>query len=216
MTAGVCPQNVPEDGTGKAGKNGRGRLFVISAPSGTGKTTLCRRMLRRFADLRYSVSYTSRPPRDGEIQGKDYHFVSRQTFERMIREGRFAEWAEVHGNYYGTSAGELERNLAAGRDILLDIDVKGARQILRRFPRSVTIFIMPPSMEALRRRLLQRNSDDPESVERRLQVAAEEMAARHAYRHVIVNDDLEQATAELTELIGGYIREKDREAESDH
>ena len=128
-------------------------VFILSAPSGAGKTTLRRAVLDRFADIHYSVSFTTRPQRVGEVGGRDYHFISTAEFEEGIRSGRWAECARVHENYYGTSAEVLEQTLAAGRDILLDIDVQGARQILRRFPRSVTIFILPPSLEILEARL---------------------------------------------------------------
>ncbi|MFP4193546.1 MAG: guanylate kinase [Desulfobacterales bacterium] len=181
-----------------------GRLFILSAPSGTGKTTLCRRILSAFPDMKYSVSYTTRPPRNGEADGKDYHFISRQDFEQMIRENRWAEWAKVHENYYGTSADLLEKELYAGNDVLLDIDVNGARQIIRRFPESVPVFIMPPSMEELCRRLKKRDSDRPEVIEKRLRAAQEEMACRNEYRHVIVNDDLEETVEKLASLIEEY------------
>ncbi|MFP4000039.1 MAG: guanylate kinase [Desulfobacterales bacterium] len=181
-----------------------GRLFILSAPSGTGKTTLCRRILSAFPDMSYSISFTTRPPRNGEAEGKDYHFISRQQFERMIRENRLAEWAKVHGNYYGTSAELLEEDLGRGRDVLLDIDVNGARQIIRRFPESMPIFIMPPSMEALGQRLKKRGSDPPEVIENRLRAAEKEIACSNEYRHVIVNDDLEETVEKLTALIKSY------------
>ncbi|MFP4159808.1 MAG: guanylate kinase [Desulfobacterales bacterium] len=182
----------------------KGRLFILSAPSGTGKTTLCRRILSAFPDMSYSVSYTTREPRDGEKEGREYHFISAEKFEQMIREGRWAEWAVVHGNYYGTSADLLERDLAAGHDVLLDIDVNGAGQIIKRFPESVTIFIMPPSIEALRHRLEKRSSEPPGVIEKRLRAAKEEMAHRHDYRHLIVNDSLEEAAQKLEDLIRQY------------
>ncbi|MFP4452153.1 MAG: guanylate kinase [Desulfobacterales bacterium] len=181
-----------------------GRLFILSAPSGTGKTTLCRRILSAFPDMSYSISFTTRPPRNGEAEGKDYHFISRQQFERMIRENRLAEWAKVHGNYYGTSAELLEEDLGRGRDVLLDIDVNGARQIIRHFPESMPIFIMPPSMEALGQRLKKRGSDPPEVIENRLRAAEKEIACSNEYRHVIVNDDLEETVEKLTALIKSY------------
>ncbi|MBS3731696.1 MAG: guanylate kinase [Desulfobacterales bacterium] len=182
----------------------KGCLFILSAPSGTGKSTLCKRILSRFPDMRYSVSYTTRPPRTGETEGADYHFISREEFERRIREGRWAEWAEVHGNYYGTSADLLEADLTAGHDILLDIDVNGARQIREKFPESVAVFIMPPSMEVLRHRLEKRSSDPPEVIAGRLKAAEEEIACSSEYTHVIINDELETAAAELIELIESY------------
>ncbi|MFO7932322.1 MAG: guanylate kinase [Thermodesulfobacteriota bacterium] len=182
----------------------KGRLFILSAPSGTGKTTLCRRILSAFPDMSYSVSYTTREPREGEKDGREYHFISAEKFEQMIREDRWAEWAVVHGNYYGTSADLLERELAEGRDVLLDIDVNGAAQIIKRFPQSVTIFIMPPSMEALRQRLEKRSSEPPAVIEKRLRAAEEEIAHRHDYKHLIVNDSLEEAAQKLEALIREY------------
>lgn len=181
-----------------------GCIFIISAPSGAGKSTLRQALLKRFADLRFSVSYTSRPPRSGEQAGVDYHFISRREFERGIAKGRWAEWARVHGHYYGTALDFLERQLAGGRDVLLEIDVQGARQVLKRYPQSVTIFIMPPSLEALRRRLESRGTENAAAMAVRLNNAAREMAQRKFYRHIIINDRLEDAVAQLTALIDGY------------
>ena len=179
-------------------------IFIISAPSGAGKTTLCKAALAAFADMRYSVSFTTRAPRPGEENGRDYVFVTAPEFEAGIRGGRWAEWAQVHGNYYGTSADVLAQSLSAGCDILLDIDVQGARQICARFPESVTIFIMPPSLEVLRQRLVSRGTDRPEAIAMRIENAGREMAQRDVYRHVVVNDDLETAITELIHLIDSY------------
>jgi guanylate kinase len=179
-------------------------VFIISAPSGAGKTTLLRAALERLPDLRYSVSCTTRAPRAGEVNGRDYTFISPAEFEDGIRTGRWAEWAQVHGNYYGTSAEVLSRALAEGRDILLDIDVQGARQICNRFPQSVTIFIMPPSLDILEARLRARGTDGPEAIALRLRNAREEMAQNGMYRHVIVNDALPTAIQELVAIIGSY------------
>jgi guanylate kinase len=181
-----------------------GHIFVISAPSGAGKTTLRRAALNRLSDLSYSVSYTTRLPRPGEVEGRDYAFISPAEFEEGIDAGRWAEWAQVHGNYYGTSAEALHRAVAAGRDILLDIDVQGARQIRGRFPRCVTIFIMPPSLETLVKRLQARGTDDPEAMALRLHNARVEMAQKDAYDHIIVNDRLETAVEELIAVIESY------------
>jgi guanylate kinase len=175
----------------------RGRLFVVSAPSGAGKTTLCRGLREHFGDIAYSVSFTTRSPRPGERDGVDYHFISEAEFKDGIENGRWAEWADVYGNYYGTSAAALERTLSAGQDLLLEIDVQGCAQIVERFPEAVTIFIMPPSFDALRERLSGRGQDDPAVIERRLRAAEQEMEQAHRYRHVIVNDQLETARAEL-------------------
>ncbi len=182
----------------------RGRLFVLSAPSGGGKTTLCGMLRRRFADLRYSVSYTTRPPRSGERDGMDYHFISRPDFEDKIKQGFWAEWAMVHGNFYGTSAEFIQSALARGEDILLDIDVQGALQILERFPSGISIFIMPPSLETLRSRLETRATDTPQVISTRMGNAEREMAQKHLYRHVVINDDLNQALKELTAIIESY------------
>jgi guanylate kinase len=179
-------------------------IFIISAPSGAGKTTLCKAALAAFADMRYSVSFTTRAPRPGEENGRDYVFVTVPEFEAGIFSGRWAEWARVHGNYYGTSADVLAQSLTAGCDILLDIDVQGARQICTRFPESVTIFIMPPSLEALRQRLVSRGTDRPEVIAMRIDNAGREMAQRGVYRHVVVNDDLETAIAELIHIMDSY------------
>ncbi len=183
-----------------------GILFILSAPSGAGKSTLCRAARKSYPDLHYSVSTTTRPPRPGERAGIDYFFISEEAFRRGIEQGRWAEWAKVHGNYYGTSAEYLDRHLGKGHDLLLDIDVQGAMQIVKRYPDSVTIFIMPPSMEVLRERLRGRGTEDPETIARRLAVAEGEMARRHRYRHIIVNDRLSEAVSALTGLIGAYRR----------
>jgi guanylate kinase len=182
----------------------RGTLFVMSAPSGAGKTTLRHAVLARFPGLVYSVSSTTRAPRAGEVEGRDYVFVSTAEFEDGIRNGRWAEWAQVHDNYYGTSARTLKEALDAGRDVLLDIDVQGAKQICRRFPESVTIFVMPPSLEVLERRLTERGTDSAEAIRVRLQNARGEMDERQWYRHVIVNDDLATAVEEVVEVIASY------------
>ena len=182
----------------------RAFIFIISAPSGAGKTTLRKAALAVFADMRYSVSFTTRPPRPGEEIGRDYVFVTAPEFEAGIRSGRWAEWACVHGNYYGTSADVLAQSLSSGCDILLDIDVQGARQICARFPESVTIFIMPPSLEVLRERLVARGTDSPGVIAMRIENAGREMAQRDVYHHVVVNDDLETAVTELIRIIDSY------------
>jgi guanylate kinase len=179
----------------------RGRLFVVSAPSGAGKTTLCRGLRDHFGDIAYSVSFTTRAPREGERDGIDYHFISVAEFRQGVETGRWAEWAEVYGNYYGTSAAALERTLSAGQDLLLEIDVQGCAQIVERFPEAVTIFIMPPSFDVLRERLAKRGQDDPAVIERRLRAARREMDQAHGYRRVIVNDHLETAQAELIAVV---------------
>ena len=181
-----------------------GRLFIVSAPSGAGKTTLCHAILKRYPDMVYSVSHTTRSPRRGETDGIDYHFVSIPQFEAAIREGRWAEWAEVHGNYYGTSADMIDRHRKAGRHILLDIDVAGTLQILKKFPDAVTLFIMPPSLAVLEDRLRSRDSDDPDTIARRMKNAVTEIAGKDLYRHIIVNDRLDETIRQLSAIIDQY------------
>jgi guanylate kinase len=188
---------------GAAGTAGdsKGRLFIVSAPSGAGKSTLCQAVRHRFGDLAYSISYTTRAPRTGEIDGQDYFFIDASEFERGIQSGRWAEWARVHGNYYGTSAQWIENTLARGRTILLDIDVQGTRQMVARFPRAVTIFILPPSMEELERRLRQRGTDDAPTIAVRMQNARQEMEQKDLYQHIVINDDLNRAIGDLIALL---------------
>ncbi len=181
-----------------------GLLFILSAPSGAGKSTLCRAVRDRFPDILYSISYTTRPPRKGEQNGVDYHFISDDEFEKGIVRGRWAEWAKVHDNYYGTSADQLNRALAHGQTILLDIDVQGMRQIVKRHPAGITIFIMPPSLETLRHRLESRRTDSPEIIATRLKNAQKEMAQKDLYRHVVTNDQLTDAVAELIGIFEKY------------
>jgi len=183
-----------------------GRLFILSAPSGAGKTTLCAALMEHFKDMLYSVSYTTRSPRKGEINGVDYHFISKDDFIVKIREGKWAEWAEVHGNYYGTSALFLNDALSSGKNVLLDIDVKGTRQILKKYPDSVTIFIMPPTPEILRMRIESRGADSREVIEKRMKNAEKEMAQIDLYRHVIVNDNLMAAVPEIVSIVEMYRR----------
>lgn len=185
-----------------------GRLFILSAPSGAGKTTLCQALCRHFPDMLYSISHTTRLPRAGEIQGIDYHYIAKNEFLHLIESGEWAEWAEVHGNYYGTSASFLNQGLEAGKDILLDIDVQGMMKILKLYPSGITIFIRPPSLEALKERLNLRGADRPDTIEIRMANAKKEMAQAHRYRHVIVNDDLQLATRELILLVDAYRRNR--------
>ena len=187
---------------------GPGHLFILSAPSGAGKTTLGRAVLKRFSDLLYSVSFTTRNVRDGEQDGADYHFISKVEFEKGIAADRWAEWAAVHGNYYGTSAEFLNRNLAAGNDILLDIDVQGTRKILKRYPQSITIFIMPPSLSVLEQRLQSRATDSAEAIRLRLKNAKKEMVQKKEYRHIIINDKLADALEQLATIINKYKKNR--------
>jgi guanylate kinase len=182
-----------------------GRLFIVSAPSGAGKTTLCHALRQQYRELAYSVSYTTRRPRDGEQHGRDYYYISVQEFELGIKQGRWAEWAKVHGNFYGSSARWIDRTLSAGRHILMDIDMQGARQMLQCFPQAITIFIMPPSMEILEQRLRARGTDQPDTISLRLTNAAEEIAQKEICRHILVNDDLEKTKQQLAAIIKGYF-----------
>ena len=181
-----------------------GHLFIISAPSGGGKTTLSKAVVNRFSDIFYSISYTTRSPRDGEQDGVDYYFIQKKDFEKRIENGYWAEWAEVHGNYYGTSVEFLDKGLNSGHDMLLDIDVQGTIQILRRYPESITIFIMPPSLEILRKRLEMRRTESRATIERRLLNAEDEIAQKGLYRHVIVNDQLSVSIDKLIAIIEKY------------
>ncbi len=179
----------------------RGALFVVSAPSGAGKTTLCREARLLLPDLAYSVSYTTRPPRSGEIDGSDFHFVSERAFRELRDRGEFAEWASVHGNLYGTRASVLEATLREGRDILLDIDTQGAAQLRRRYPEAVLVFIVAPSLAELEQRLRERRSDAAGEIDRRLARAREEIALWREYDYLIVNRDVKDAIEHLTAII---------------
>ncbi len=178
-----------------------GRLFIISSPSGGGKTTLCKAVFKHFPDILYSVSYTTRLPRPGEKNGIDYHFISKNEFFRMIESNRWAEWAEVHGNFYGTSVDLINNGLCVGKDILLDIDVQGTVKIIEKYPESITIFIMPPSIETLRMRLESRGEDKKDVIDQRMINAKKEMEQSYLYQHVILNEHLEIATQSLLTLI---------------
>jgi len=179
----------------------RGTLIVVSAPSGAGKTTLCREVRLCLPDLAYSVSYTTRPPRPGEVDGRDFHFVTEPAFGALRTAGALAEWAQVHGKLYGTHAGTLERALAEGRDILLDIDTQGARQLRARYPTAVLVFIIAPSMAELEQRLRERRSDPEREIRRRLDRAREEVPLWREYDYLIVNRDVKEATEHLAAVI---------------
>lgn len=177
-------------------------LVIISSPSGAGKTTLTRDLLERFPDLGFSVSHTTRKPRANEIDGQDYHFVDAATFQRLVVEGAFFEWAEVHGNLYGTALSELERCKAQGKTgILFDIDYQGARQIKARRHDAIGVFVLPPSMEALKQRLRTRAADDEATIERRYRNAEQEIRYYGLFDYVIVNDDLQQAKERLRGIV---------------
>jgi guanylate kinase len=170
-----------------------GLALVISAPSGTGKSTLIKRLVNEFPVFSFSVSYTTREPRTGEQDGRDYHFTTGERFRELIDQGFFAEWARVHNHYYGTPLGETEDMLAAGRHVLFDIDVQGARQLRRNLSSGAYVFIFPPSRLELEKRLSLRGSDDPETVALRLDKAREEIEAAAEFDSWIVNDELERA-----------------------
>ncbi len=176
-------------------------LIVVSAPSGAGKTTLCREIRKHVANLSYSVSYTTRSPRPGELEGQAYHFVSEPTFQQMVDRGELAEWARVHGHLYGTAARTLESVLDRGEDILLDIDTQGARQLRARYPLGLYVFVVAPSMKDLKNRLLERKSDAPREITRRMSRAVDEIAAWREYDYVIVNRHLDEAVRQLQCII---------------
>ncbi|MFA5514947.1 MAG: guanylate kinase [Desulfuromonadales bacterium] len=178
-----------------------GILYVLSAPSGAGKTSLCREIIDFFPNLRQSISFTTRPLRKGEIDGKDYHFVDRAAFEEMISEGAFAEWAEVHDNLYGTSLATLEDGRRQGVDLLLDIDCQGAAQLRRNYRHGVYIFILPPSMEELQGRLEGRKTDAAAVIERRLLNARDEIRQAVFYDYVVVNAEFAVAAEELKSIL---------------
>jgi guanylate kinase len=179
----------------------RGTLFVVSAPSGAGKTTLCREARLRVPDLAYSVSYTTRAPRPGEIEGTDFVFVTEPEFRALQGSGEFAEWATVHGNLYGTRARVLEAALAAGHDVLLDIDTQGGAQLRARYPEAVLVFIVAPSMDELAQRLRERRSDVESEINRRLARAREEITLWRSYDYLLVNRDQKDAADQLTAII---------------
>lgn len=176
-------------------------LVVVSAPSGAGKTTLCREVRSLVPNLAYSISHTTRPPRPGEIGGKDFHFVSETAFKAMADREEFAEWAVVHGNYYGTASRPLDETLAEGLDILLDIDTQGARQIRKRYPEAAYVFIVAPSMAELEARLRERKSDSHEEIAKRLKRAREEIATWREYDYLIINREIKEAVDDLAAVI---------------
>jgi guanylate kinase len=182
-------------------------IIVISGPSGCGKSTLIAMLLAEFPELQFSVSHTTRPPRPGEVNGKDYHFVSAERFARMVRAGRFAEWAEVHGRRYGTSWSEIRAKSARGRTLVLDIDTQGARSIKKQFPEAMGIFVVPPNLAALRKRLRQRQERLDREARRRLAAALKELRAYRQYDYVVVNDELASALADLCCLYVAFCRQ---------
>jgi guanylate kinase len=180
---------------------GSGLVFILSAPSGAGKTTLIKRVMEQLGGLQFSISYTTRSPRTNEEEGKDYHFVTPPTFQQMVEGGAFLEWAEVLGNHYGTAMPNLEGLASQGMDLILDIDIQGAEKVLREIRQAVSVFILPPSPEVLRERLVRRGLDAPSIIERRLANAKKEIGEAHRYHYLIVNEMLEEAVEMLKAII---------------
>lgn len=189
-----------------------GTLFIIAAPSGAGKTSLVRALLEREPDITLSVSYTSRLPRSNEVDGQHYHFVSREVFEHMAKTGAFFEYANVHGDYKGTARTAVEPLLAAGRDVLLEIDWQGAEQVRRLFPAALSIFILPPDQQALRERLIGRAQDSEAVIATRLAGSLEEMRQYVHFDYLIINDDFEVALHELESIVIAARLRLDRQA----
>ncbi len=185
-------------------------VFIISAPSGSGKSTLTGRLLQEMANLRFSISYTTRAPRGQEVHGKEYYFISKAEFQERIARGEFLEYAEVFGNYYGTHKSELERAAGEGVDLILDIDVQGARQLKDRIPAAVSIFILAPSRQILEQRLRARSQDSEPVIQRRLHEAAEEIRDYHLYDYVLVNREVEASVETLRSIVKATRSRRDR------
>jgi len=179
----------------------RGTLFVVSSPSGGGKGTIIEHVLDRVQNLSYSVSYTTRAPRSKEVDGREYFFVSRDTFEEMVAAGEFLEWACVHGNFYGTAKSQILERTGAGADIILEVDVQGAAKVRELLMDSVSIFILPPSFEVLKQRLIARGTDAPAELELRLRTAPDEMREYSSFDYVIINDEVDKAVCQLESII---------------
>jgi guanylate kinase len=178
-----------------------GHLYIVAAPSGAGKTTLVRMLLERDPAIRLSISCTTRGPRPGEEDGREYHFVDVPNFIDRVSQGEFLEWAEVHGNYYGTSKRWIEAEMTAGRDVLLEIDWQGAQQVRKAFPEAIGVFILPPSLVTLKERLSGRGTDSAEVIARRIAAARDEMRHVDEFDYVIINDDLQQALGNLLSVV---------------
>jgi guanylate kinase len=176
-------------------------LFVVSAPSGSGKTSLCNEVIRQVPNLSFSISHTTRAPRHGEEHGKDYYFVSREEFRQYISQNKMAEWTEIYGNYYGTAKETIQREFDKGFDLFFDIDERGARQLSEAYLDVATILVLPPSLKALKKRLVERRTDNEETVGKRLKKAKEEIEGMAWYRYVIVNDRFEDAVSKLKSII---------------
>jgi guanylate kinase len=185
---------------------------ILSSPSGAGKTSIAKALLERRPDVGYSVSCTTRPPRPGEVEGKDYYFTSRTEFIRRMEQGAFAESAEVHGNFYGTLKAEIQHVLGTGRHVMLDIDIQGAAQLKRAFPSVVTIFVLPPSGEVMLDRLRKRKTESKEAIVRRLESALQELQAVEEYEYVVVNDVLEESVRRVSAIIDAEVVARERVA----
>jgi len=179
----------------------KGLLIVLSGASGTGKGTICKELLRREPNIAYSISATTRPPRMGEQDGREYYFCTRETFETMIADGAFLEYADVYGNYYGTPLAPIEERRAAGEDILLEIDTQGALNVMERCPDGTFIFLLPPSLEELHRRIMGRGTESEESLARRLAAARDEILLGKRYRYAVLNDAVEAATERIQTIL---------------
>lgn len=193
---------------------GRGMLVVVSSPSGGGKGTLIRRALKTVPNLGYSISFTTRQPREGEVDGRDYFFVSVEKFNQLVGSGEFLEWAVVHGNFYGTSHTQIQRELLEGHDIILEIDVQGAVTVRERAPDAVSVFILPPSFEILRARLVGRGSEQPGDLALRLRNARGEVEHYGDFQYVVINDDADRAAALLASIIYAERARRERQEEA--
>lgn len=193
------------------GQMNRGMLIVVSSPSGGGKGTLIDRVLKTVPNVSYSISFTTRAPRPGEEDGREYFFVDRPTFEQMIERGDFLEWADVYGHLYGTSCKQVERERAAGHEIILEIDVQGAESIRAKIPDAVSIFILPPSFELLRERLLARGTDSADALEKRMRGAPSEVEQYRNFQYVILNDDINRASHQLASVIDAERARRERQ-----
>jgi guanylate kinase len=198
-------------GSSDAELRGRGRLIVVSSPSGGGKGTLIRRVLKEVSGLGYSVSYTTRAPRTGEVHGRHYFFVTPETFMEMVQAGEFLEWARVHGNLYGTARSQVEQELAEGRDILLEVDVQGAESVRAQVDNAVSIFILPPSFDVLCARLTARGSERPDDLTLRLRNARGEVERYVEFDYVVINDEVERAAAQLAAVIQADRARRERQ-----
>ncbi len=177
------------------------RLFIISGPSGVGKSTVIKELLKKVENLAYSISHTTRKPREGEKDGVDYYFVSREKFQKMIEDGEFIEWAKVYSDYYGTSFRSVEEKLKEGKDVILDLDIQGSLNIKKRFDNSILIFLLPPSVSELKKRLMKRGTEDQKELEERLSKAIEEIKMARYYDFIVINDRIEKAVKEVEAII---------------